>query len=843
MIATDRAVPFSHPAKSPTPAREADTMPGVEKSPQPRSIRRVAVLGAGTMGARIAAHLANARVPCFLLDMVPPAKAGDSPASTREERNRIAAAGLEAARKSKPAAFCEASLWRLITIGNFDDDMKLVAEADWIIEAVAENLDIKRALLKKVEAARRPGTIVTTNTSGLPVSKIAEGFSDDFRKHWFGTHFFNPPRYMRLLEIIPTGESDAGAMAAVEHFSDVLLGKGIVVARDTPNFIANRIGTFSVLNVMRLMQELDLSIEEVDALTGTAVGWPRSATFRTMDLVGLDILAHVVGNLKENVRDERSELAVPEFFQKMLERKWLGDKTKGGFYKKQKGPKGDERMGLDWKTLEYRPQQKAKFAALEMAKNVEDTQERLRMLLSGDAEKDKAAKFVWSALADLWTYSANRIGEIAGSVVEIDRAMRMGFNWELGPFELWDAAGVETTVARMKKEGRPVASYAEQLVASGAKNWYQDRPEVPSGRSYFDLARPGYKPVEAPEGVWSVAVAKKSGAKVVQKNAGASLVDLGDGVACLEFHSKMNSLGGDIVELVTRSLKPGGPGDSFDAFVITNDAQNFSVGANLMLLLMSVQEEEWDDVDLAIRQFQAMTQAVKFSSKPVVAAPFGMTLGGGTEVSLHAPARQPHVELYMGLVEVGVGLLPGGGGCKEMLLRAVDSAASIRPDGRGEGVEMMEAMKRAFETIAMAKVSTSAHEARGLGFLSEQDRITMNRERVLTDAKARALELARAGYVAPVPRDNIPAPGENILATLKLGVHLMRQGEFISDHEVKIGSKVAEVLCGGAITPGTPVSEQYILDLEREGFKSLCGEKKTQERIQYTLKTGKPLRN
>ncbi|MGH9493179.1 MAG: enoyl-CoA hydratase/isomerase family protein, partial [Terriglobales bacterium] len=473
----------------------------------------------------------------------------------------------------------------------------------------------------------------------------------------------------------------------------------------------------------------------------------------------------------------------------------------------------------------------------------EDTQERLRMLLSGDAETDTAAKFIWSAPADLWTYSANRIGEIAGSVVEIDRALRLGFNWELGPFELWDVAGVEPTLARMKREGRPVAANAEKLASSGAKTWYHDRSEVPSGRSYFDLERLGYKPVEAPEGVWSVAVAKKSGTRVVKRNAGASLVDLGDGVGCLEFHSKMNSLGGDIVELVTRALKPGGPGDGFDAFVITNDAQNFSVGANLMLLLMTAQEEEWDDVDLAILQFQAMTQAVKFSPKPVVVAPFGMTLGGGTEISLHAPARQPHVELYMGLVEVGVGLLPGGGGCKEMLLRAVDSAAAIRPDGRGEAVELMEAMKRAFETIAMAKVSTSAHEARALGFLSKQDRTTMNRERVLADAKARALELARSGYAAPVPRDNIPAPGENILATLKLGVHLMRQGEFISDHEVKIGNKVAEVLCGGNMTPGTLVSEQYILDLEREAFKSLCGEKKTQERIQYTLKTGKPLRN
>jgi 3-hydroxyacyl-CoA dehydrogenase len=791
------------------------------------------------MGARIAAHLTNAGVPCFLLDMVPP---GTPPDAGREARNKIAAAGFEAARKAKPAAFCEASLPRLITLGNFDDDLKLVAEADWIIEAVAENLEIKRALLKRVEAARRPGTVVTTNTSGLPVGKIAEGFSEDFRRHWFGTHFFNPPRYMRLLEIIPTPESDPAAVAAVSHFSDVLLGKGIVVARDTPNFIANRIGTFSVLNVMRLMQELDLSIEEVDALTGSAVGWPRSATFRTMDLVGLDILASVVTNMKQNVRDERSDLTVPTFFQKMLERKWLGDKTKGGFYKKQKGPAGDERLGLAWKTLEYRPQQKAKFAALEMAKNIEDNGERLRLLLSGDTEKDKAVKFIWSALSDLWTYSANRVGEIAGSVVEIDRAMRMGFNWEMGPFELWDAAGVEATIARMKKEGRPVAANAEKL-SNEAGSWYQIRPEVPSGRSYFDFERRGYKPVEAPEGVWSVMVAKKGGTKVVKKNAGASLVDLGDGVGCLEFHSKMNSLGGDIVELVTRSLKPGGPGDGFDAFVITNDAQNFSAGANIMLLLMSVQDEEWEDVDLAIRQFQGMTQAVKFCPKPIVAAPFGMTLGGGTEISLHAPVRQPHVELYMGLVEVGVGLLPGGGGCKEMLLRAVDSAAHIRPDGRGEAVELMEAMKRAFETIATAKVSTSAYEARGLGFLSEQDRITMNRERVLADAKARALELARAGYVPPVPRDNIPAPGENILATLKLGVHLMRQGDFISDHEVKIGDKVAEVLCGGNVTPGTPVSEQYVLDLEREAFKSLCGEKKTQERIQYTLKTGKPLRN
>jgi 3-hydroxyacyl-CoA dehydrogenase len=811
-----------------------------------RRINKVAILGAGTMGARIAAHFANAGVPSYLLDMVPP----DADAAAR---NKIAAAGLDAAKKSKPAAFMDASLARLVTVGNLEDDLKKLAEVDWIIEAVVENLEIKRALLRKVEAICKPGTIVTTNTSGLPVGKIAEGFSDDFRRAWFGTHFFNPPRYMRLLEIIPTPEADQAAMDAISHFCDVRLGKGVVVAKDTPNFIGNRIGTFSVLNVMRLMQEMDLTIEDVDALTGQAVGWPKSATFRTIDLVGLDILGHVVGNTMANVRDERSDLRLSDFFTQMLQRKWLGDKTKGGFYKKVKSGAGkeDERMALDWKTLEYHPRQKPKFASLDMAKNIEDTGARLRMLLGmeggGPQKGDKAGQFLWAALSDLWTYSANRVPEISDSIVEIDRAMKLGFNWELGPFELWDAAGVEATVARMKKEGKPVSANVEKLLASGQKSWYADDAKTPAGRQYWDLASASWKAVQVPAGVWSVAVAKKSNG-VVKKNSGASLVDLGDGVGCIEFHSKMNSLGSDIVGLILQTLKPGGPGDNFDAFVITNDATNFSVGANLMLLLMSVQEEEWDDVDLAIRQFQAMTQAIKFSRKPVVAGAFGLCLGGGTEISLHAAARQPHAELYTGLVEVGVGLLPGGGGCKEMLLRAVDGATAAR-GGKGSGdalagsIEMLEAMKRAFETIAMAKVATSAHEARGLGFLGENDRISMNRERVLSDAKARALEMVRAGYEPPLPRTDIPAPGENLLATLKMGVHLMRQGDFITDYEVKLGGKIAEVLCGGNITPGTPVSEQYILDLEREGFKSLCGEKKTQERIQYTLKTGKTLRN
>ena len=810
-----------------------------------KRINKVAVLGAGTMGARIAAHFANAGVPSYLFDIVPPDADGSA-------RNKIASAGLDAAKKSKPAAFMDPSLARFVTVGNFEDDLKKLADVDWIIEAVVENLEIKRTLLRKVEAIRKPGTIVTTNTSGLPVGKIAEGFSDEFRWAWFGTHFFNPPRYMRLLEIVPTPEADRAAIDAIAHFCDVRLGKGVVIAKDTPNFIGNRIGTFSVLNVIRLMQEMGLTIEEVDALTGQAVGWPKSATFRTIDLVGLDILGHVVGNMTTNVHDERSDLRLPEFFGQMLQKKWLGDKTKGGFYKKSKGGEGkeDERLALDWKTLEYHPRQKPKFAALDMAKNIEDTGTRVRTLLGldggGPQKGDKAGAFLWAALSDLWTYSANRVPEISDSVVEIDRAMRMGFNWELGPFELWDAAGVEATVARMKKEGKPVAANVERLLASGQKSWYMDDAKSAAGRKYWDLGTGSWEAVRVPAGVWSVTVAKKSNG-VVKKNSGASLVDLGDGVGCIEFHSKMNSLGADIIGLITQTLKLGGPGGNFDAFVITNDATNFSVGANLMLLLMSVQEEEWDDVDLAIRQFQGMTQAIKFSPKPVVSAPFGLCLGGGTEISLHAAARQPHAELYTGLVEVGVGLLPGGGGCKEMLLRAVDSAAASRGKVSGEAlagsVEMMEAMKKAFEAIATAKVATSAHEARGLGFLSDSDRISMNRERVLSDAKARALELVRSGYEPPVPRTDIPAPGENLLAALKMGVHLMRQGDFITDYEVKLGTKIAGVLCGGNVTPGTPVSEQYILDLEREGFKSLCGEKKTRERIQYTLKTGKTLRN
>ena len=798
------------------------------------------------MGARIAAHFANARIPSLLLDMAAPG-AGD------EARNHLARAGIDAAKKAKPAALFDPALAALITAGNFDDNLGEIGGVDWVLEAIVENLEIKRALLARVDQFRKPGTIITTNTSGLRVEEIARGFPEDFRRSWFGTHFFNPPRYMRLLEVIPTAESDPKLVEMVRSFSDLELGKGVVVAKDTPNFIANRIGTFSVLNVMRLMQELELTVEEVDALTGSAIGWPRSATFRTLDMVGLDVVGHVVHNLAASrsmdaasanpgrTPDESSELALPRFFEEMLERKMLGDKSGGGFYRKAKGAGEGEQLVLDWKTLEYRPRQKPQLAQLEMAKNIDDLGLRLRTLITGPAQA-KPAQFLWSALSDLWTYSANRIPEIADDLVSIDRAMRLGFNWELGPFELWDAAGVETSVERMRREHRRLAPKVDQLLATGKKSWYLDDPQTASGRLYFDFPSHQHQPVVWDAGIGSVEAAKKAGG-VVKKNSGASLVDGGDGVGILEFHSKMNSLGGDIVDLIRQSLKPEGIGKDFEAFVIANDAPNFSVGANLMLLLMSAQDGEWEEIDLAVRSFQAMTQAIKFSSRPVVIAPCGLTLGGGCEIALHGALRNPHAELYMGLVEVGVGLLPAGGGSKEMLVRAVQRAQAIRPEPGRDSIELLEEVKRAFETVALAKVSSSAEEARSLGFLDSSDRVTMNRERVLFEAKQRALELVSRRYRPPQPRTDLPAPGENILAALKLGIHLMRQGEYISDHEVKIATKVAEVLCGGDLTPGSAVSEQYVLDLEREAFKSLCGEKKTQERMQYTLKTGKTLRN
>ncbi len=800
-------------------------------------IRKAAVLGAGNMGSRIAAHLANAGIPVTLLDIVPE----NTPTGDPSARSKLARNAVDALTKSKPAAFVDPALARLVTVGNLEDDLDRLRDCDWIIEAVSENLAIKRALLQKIAPFRRSDAIVTTNTSGLPVSQIAAEMDLSFRQHWFGTHFFNPPRYMRLLEIIPGPDTDHSLIEVVKAFADKRLGKTVVVAKDTPNFIGNRVGTFALMNAIRVMQSMDLSIEQVDALTGSAIGWPKTGTFRLSDLVGIDVLASVAKNFFERVEDERSDLKLPDFINKLLERKWLGDKVGQGFYKKTKSATGEElRLGLDWKTLEYRPSERAKFPAIDMAKNAESLSERVKMLLAGDPRKDQAAAFYWQILSELWNYAANRIGEIADDIVSIDLAMKTGFNWQMGPFELWDAAGVVPTTSKMTASGIALAPAVKKLLESGYQSWYRNEP---SGRQFFDVASGEYKRVPVAEGVASVSSRKKSQG-VIKKNAGASVIDLGDSIACIEFHTKMNAIGTDILQLVTQTLRPGSElVANFEAFVIANDSDNFSAGANLMQLLLGIQEQEWDEIETTIRAFQSMTQAIKFCPRPVVVAPAGLCLGGGCEVALHAGAREAHAELYMGLVETGVGLVPAGGGCKEAVLQSVDVAARAGNGSRNDSVELIDDLRRRFETIAMAKVSTSAFEARNMGYLLSSDGITMNRDRLLSDAKARAREMARAGYVAPLPRIDVPAPGENVFASLKMGVRLMREGEFISDHDVKIANWVAYVLCGGNVTPGTPVSEQYLLDLEREAFLSLCGEKKTAERIAYTLKNGKPLRN
>jgi 3-hydroxyacyl-CoA dehydrogenase len=811
-------------------------------------IRRAAVLGAGTMGSRIAAHLANAGLPVVLLDIVPPGE--------EKNRSRIAAQAIEALLKTKPAAFYEASLARLITPGNFEDDLKLLSACDWIIEAVTEDLGIKQQLLARVLPHLSSTAILTTNTSGLPIASIAAGLPEEFRsqglpRRWFGTHFFNPPRYMRLLEIIPTPDSDPEVVAGLASFVDKRLGKSVVYAHDTPNFVANRIGVFALFTSIRLMMEQGLSIEEVDALTGAAIGWPRTGTFRLADMVGIDVLAHVAANFARSAAGDSNSAELPAFLRTMLERKWLGDKTGQGFYKKEKDPEGKElRLALDVTAVEYRPLVKAKLGSLDMAKNAESLAERLKLLLAADPRKDKAAAFHWPLLARLWNYTADRIPEIADDIPAIDRAMRTGFNWEMGPFEMWDAAGVAETVERMRAMQEPISANVEKLIAAGHSSWYKDDATEPSGRVCFNPVTGNYEPVVLPEGVATVSMFRKSHG-VVRKNSGASLVDIGDGIGCIELHSLKNAIGDDIVHLVTQVLQPDSESvRDFRGFVISGDAENFSVGANLLQLLLAAQEGEWEELDLAVRAFQRMTASIKFCPRPVVVAPYGLCLGGGTEIALHAARRQPHAELYMGLVEAGVGLVPGGGGTKEMALRAVDSAAAIAgpapndpPAKFAMSGEMLDALKRSLEVVAMAKVSTSAQEARALGLLACSDRITLHRQRVLLDAKHTARTIADAGYAAPMERTQIPVAGEAVLPTLKLGIHLMRQAQYISDHDLKIAGKVAHILCGGNLTPGSLVSEQYFLDLEREAFLSLCGERKTQERIAFTLKSGKPLRN
>ena len=805
-----------------------------------RRIDKVAVLGAGTMGARIAAHLANAGVPCYLLDIAPRELTPDEQRKgltldNPAVRNRIVMAGLEAAKKSRPAAFFTTDDARLITPGNLEDNLGWCGEVNWIIEVVAENLEIKRKLLERVETVRKPGTIITSNTSGLPIHLVAEGRSQDFQENWAGTHFFNPPRYMKLVELIAGPKTKPEVLETLEEFCDRRLGKGVVSAKDTPNFIANRIGTFSMLSAINQLTTLDMTVEEVDACTGPALGWPKSATFRTADIVGLDVLVHVIRNIYENAPDDESRelYRVPPLIEEMMKRGWLGEKTGSGFYKRVK--KGDESeiLTLDWKKMEYRPREKARFASIEAGKAIESTPVRIRALLSPaleGKEGDKANKFLWNSIGATCLYAARRVPEIADTVVDVDRAMRWGFAWELGPFQTWDAAGVEPMAKAFEREGKQLPPIVTKVLASPAKSFYKSEKGT---ASYFDLAANAMRPVEEPAGI-IILKSLKDRTPVVQENSGASLIDLGDGVLCCEFHTKMNAIGGDILSMIQSGVKRVGA--DFDAMVIGNQAPNFSAGANLLLLLVSAQEQEWDELHLAIRQFQSATMAIKYARGPVVAAPGGMTLGGGCEVCLHSARIHAAAETYIGLVEAGVGLIPAGGGCKEMLIRAAEHAAA------GEDLDLFHALKPVFENIATAKVSTSGEEARGLGYFRATDLIAMNRDRQIADAKQTALGMVRAGYRPPIS-GLIRVLGDEFYAAAKLAIHMMVRGGYASEHDALVARKAAYILAGGAITLPQTVSEQYVLDLEREAFVSLCGEIKTQERISHTLKTGKPLRN
>ena len=806
-----------------------------------RPIEKAAVLGAGTMGARIAAHLANAGIPCYLLDIVPPELNADEKRKrlTLEKpavRNRIVLAGLDAAKKSRPAAFFTPETARLITPGNFDDNLAWCGDADWIIEAVAENLEIKRKLLERVDAVRKPGTIVTSNTSGLPIRLIAEGRSEDFRQHWAGTHFFNPPRYMKLAELIPGPKTLPAVLEALEEICDVRLGKGVVLAKDTPNFIANRIGTFSMLNAIQKMLAMEMTIEEVDACTGPAVGWPKSATFRTADIVGLDVLVHVIRNIYDSIPEDESRemFRVPPLIEEMMKRGWLGEKTGSGFYKRVKGAGGEsEILTLDWQKMEYRPQQKARFGSIEAGKAIEDTRERLRLLVAPalqGKDGDKANKFLWSGLSEMCLYAARRAPEIAHSVVDVDHAMQWGFAWEMGPFEIWDAIGVEPMAKALEREGKSLPPLVTRVLASPGKSFYQ----IEKGSTrYFDLASGALAPESEPAGIL-ILKSLKDRTPVVQENSGASLIDLGDGVLCCEFHAKMNAIGGDFVAMLHSGIAR--LETEFEAMVIGNQAPNFSAGANLMLLLMTAQEGEWDDIHLAVRQFQRVNMAIKYAPRPVVSAPQGMALGGGCEINLHAARIHATAEAYIGLVEVGVGLIPGGGGTKEMLIRAGEHATG------SDSLDLTHALRPIFENIATAKVSTSAEEARSLGYLRPSDLISMNRDRQIADAKQTALAMVRAGYHPPAPAE-IRVLGEEFLALAKLAVHMMIRGEYATEYDGVVARKLAYILAGGSVTAAQSVPEQYVLDLEREAFVSLCGERKTQERIAHTLKTGKPLRN
>jgi 3-hydroxyacyl-CoA dehydrogenase len=801
-----------------------------------QKIKKAAVLGAGMMGSAIAGHLANVGIPSFLLDIVPPElteaeKKKGLTLESPEVRNRFAVSGKKRIQESKPASLYLKEDSELITVGNFEDHLSWVAQADWIVEVVIEDLDTKRALFKKLLPFLKEGTVISSNTSGISIQKMCEGFSRDFQERFLGTHFFNPPRYMKLLEIIPIPATSKTIVKRMAEVGERIVGKGVVYAKDTPNFIGNRIGAFSGAITMRTMVEDGYRIEEVDQITGPAIGRPKMGTFKLGDLVGLDVMAHVSKNLYESLPagKERDVFAPSPFIQQMIKNQWLGLKTKQGFYKKVKGEGKDETLVLDYEKLEYRPQQKVNLPSLEMAKNIEDVRERVKSFVTSP---DRGGQFAWKILKKILLYSAEKVPEISDDIVNIDRAMKWGYNWELGPFELWDAIGLKSSLKRMEKEGDQIPPLVEKLLSKGCSSFYEKKD---GHVSYFDLGAGQYQALEEkPEIILLPSLKDRN--RTVLSNPGASLIDLGDGVACLEFHSKMNTIGADTVQMIRDSLKE--VDGKFDGLVIGNQSDNFSVGANLMLMLFEIQDENWEDIELMVKAFQDALMAVKYFEKPVVAAPFGLTLAGGCEICLASAKMRAAAETYMGLVEIGVGLIPAGGGTKEMLLRCTEGI----PPGVTDA-ELLPFVRQAFETVAMAKVATSAKEAQKLGYMRPTDKITINRDYLIHNAKKTVLDLVAEGYRPPRPKKNIRIMGERGYALLQMGLFYMREGGYISQYDEHVAKKVAYVMSGGNLPDGTEVTEQYILDLEREAFLSLCGEAKTQERMQYTLKTGKPLRN
>ena len=790
-----------------------------------RKINKVAVLGSGVMGSRIACHFANIGVEVLLLDIVPK-EAIDS--TDKNARNKIVNDALQFALKSNPSPIYSKSYVSRITTGNMDDDMAKIADCDWIIEVVIERLDIKKQVFENVEKYRKPGTLITTNTSGIPIHLMLDGRSEDFQQHFCGTHFFNPPRYLKLLELIPSPKTSPEVMAFLEDYGQRFLGKTTVVCKDTPAFIANRIGVYSIMSLFHTVTEMGLTVEEVDKLTGPVIGRPKSATFRTCDVVGLDTLVHVANGVKDNCPNDEANATfeIPSYINKMVENNWLGSKTKQGFYKKVKTDDGKSEIhALNLSTLEYAPSQKVKFATLEMTKTIDDLKERMKVLING---QDKAGEFYRKSFFGLFAYVSNRIPEITDAIYKIDDALCAGFGWSLGPFANWDAVGVEKAVEEMEKMGISPNSWVKEMLAAGIKSFYK----VEKGaKYYYDINSKSYQMVPGSDEVLSLETLREE--NTIWKNAGATIVDLGDGIINLEFHTKMNTIGAEVIEGINKAIDLAE--EKYKGLVIYNDGDNFSAGANVGMIFMMAAEQEYDELNFAIKTFQDTMMRVRYSSIPVIVAPHNLALGGGCEMSMHADKVIAHAETYMGLVEFGVGVIPGGGGTKEFALRASDEY--------GDGIRL-NILRNRFLTIGQAKVGTSAQEAFELGYLRQgTDEWIVSRKHQLSYAKQAALNLAEKGYTKPLQRKDIKVLGNEGLGIVYVGANSMKSGNYISEHDQLISEKLGYVLCGGNLSQPTEVNEQYLLDMERKAFLELCQQRKTLERLQSIITTGKVLRN